>query len=130
MNVLLDTHIALWAVEDNPRLSKAARDVILDPTVDLFVGIVSLWEIAIKHALQRGTEAMPMSAADALRFFQIAGFDIRPVTTSHILTLEGLARHHDDPFDRMLVAMALTEPYRLLTHDKRLGVYGNTVMVV
>jgi len=82
-------------VEDNPRLSKAARDVILDPTVDLFVGIVSVWEIAIKHALQRGTEAMPMSAADALRFFQIAGFDIRPVTTSHILTLEGLPPHHD-----------------------------------
>ncbi|MDZ4842671.1 MAG: type II toxin-antitoxin system VapC family toxin [Hyphomicrobium aestuarii] len=130
MNVLLDTHIALWAVEDNSRLSRAARDVILDPTVDLFVGIVSLWEIAIKHALQRGTEAMPMSAADALQYFQIAGFDILPVTTSHIVTLEELPRHHDDPFDRMLVAMALSEPYRLLTHHKRLGAYGNTVMVV
>ena len=130
MNVLLDTHIAIWAVEDNPRLSLAARNIILDPAVNLFVGIVSLWEIAIKHALPRGATAMPMSAADALGFFQTAGFTILPVTGSHVLALEGLPRHHDDPFDRLLVATAIAEPYRLLTHDSRLAAYGTNVMIV
>ncbi len=128
--MLLDTHIALWAVEDSPRLSKAARALILDPAASLFVGVVSLWEIAIKHTLGRGVHAMPMSAADAAGFFQSSGFSILPVTASHVMALETLPRHHDDPFDRMLVATALTEPYRLLTHDVRLAAYGAMVTIV
>ncbi len=130
MNLLLDTHIAIWAVEDNPRLSEAARTLILDPAAQMFVAVVSLWEIAIKHALGRGSRAMPMSAAEALGFFQTSGFSITPVKTVHVLTLESLPRHHDDPFDRLLVATALTEPYRLLTHDARLAAYGPMVTVV
>ena len=122
MNLLLDTHIALWAVEDNPRLSQAARTLILDPSATLYVSVVSLWEIAIKHALGRGPEAMPMPAADAHRFFEASGFVI--------LALEPLPRHHDDPFDRLLVATALSEPYRLLTHDARLAAYGTIVTIV
>jgi PIN domain nuclease of toxin-antitoxin system len=130
VNLLLDTHIAIWAVEDNPRLPKAARALILDPSASLFVGVVSLWEIAIKHALGRGAESMPMPAANALAFFQASGFVLLPVTSAHVLTLETLPRHHDDPFDRLLVATALTEPYRLVTHDARLAAYGPTVTVV
>lgn len=128
MNLLLDTHIALWAVEDNPRLSKAARAHILDPEARLYVSVVSLWEIAIKHAHgKRGRDAMPMSGKDAQSFFTRAGFNIRPVIAAHVLMLETLARHHDDPFDRLLVAVALAEPLRLLTHDARLAAYGPTV---
>jgi len=130
VNLLLDTHIAIWAVEDNPRLSQAARALILDSAATLYVGVVSLWEIAIKHALGRGPESMPMLAADALGFFEAAGFVILPVASAHVLTLETLPRHHDDPFDRLLVATALTEPYRLLTHDTRLAAYGPIVTVV
>ncbi len=131
MNLLLDTHIAIWAVEDNPRLSKAARAHLLDPAASIFVSVVSLWEIAIKHALgKRGLEAMPMSAADALGFFQASGFVLVPVTAPHVLTLEALARHHDDPFDRLLVATALSEPYHFITHDSRLSAYGAMVTVI
>lgn len=130
MNLLLDTHIAIWAVEDNPRLSQAARTLILDPAATLYVGVVSLWEIAIKHALGRGPEAMPMPAAEAQRFFEASGFVILPVLSTHILALEPLPRHHDDPFDRLLVATALSEPYRLLTHDARLAAYGPIVTVI
>ena len=101
------------------------------PEAVLFVGVVSLWEIAIKHALgKRGAEAMPMSAKDALQFFQASGFSVVGSTAAHVLTLEGLPRYHDDPFDRLLVAMALTEPYRLISHDAALAAYGPIVTLV
>lgn len=129
MNLLLDTHIAIWAVEDNPRLSQAARTLLLDPAASFFVSVASLWEIAIKHT-KHGAKEMPMSAKDALGFFQASGYTIVPVASPHVLMLETLPRHHDDPFDRLLVATALTEPYRLVTSDGRLGAYGSMVTVV
>lgn len=94
-----------------------------------FVSVPSLWEIAIKHA-KHGAKEMPMSAKDALGFFQASGYTTVPVAPPHVLTLETVPRHHDDPFDRLLVATALTEPYRLITHDARLGAYGSMVTVV
>lgn len=129
MNLLLDTHIALWAIADDPRLSARARALILDPAAQLHVSAVSLWEIAIKFALQRGADPMPISAATALGHFRASGYAIAPVTPSHVLTLEILPRHHDDPFDRLLVATALSEPYRLVSHDARLADYGPLVIV-
>ena len=131
MNLLLDTHIAIWAVEDNPRLSARARSLILDPAANLFVSVVNLWEIAIKHALGRaGAQAMPISAADARRFFHGSGYAEVPVKAEHVLAVETLAPHHNDPFDRLLVAIALSEPFRLVTHDERLAAYSDTVLVV
>ena len=130
MNLLLDTHIAIWAMVDDPCLSQKARDLILDPGAQLNVGLVSLWEIATKFASQRGSDPMPISAAAALGHFQSSGFAIVPITPPHVLTLESVPRHHDDPFDRLLVATALTQPYRLLTQDARLGAYGPMVTVV
>jgi len=126
MNLLLDTHIAIWAVEDNPRLSQAARALLCEPSASFFVSVASLWEIAIKHA-KHGAKEMPMSAKDAFGFFQASGFSILPVSPPHMLTLESVPRHHDDPFDRLLVATALSEPYRLVTSDARLGAYGSMV---
>ena len=70
---------ALRAVEHNRRLSQTARTLILDPSATLYVSVVSLWEIAVKHALGRDPEAMPMTAADADRFFKASGFIILPV---------------------------------------------------
>jgi len=130
VNLLLDTHIAIWAVADDPRLSAEARALILDPSAQLTVSSASLWEIAIKFALQRGVDPMPISAATALGYFQASFYAIAPVTPAHVLSLESLPRHHDDPFDRLLVATALAEPYRLITHDARLAAYGPLVTVV
>jgi PIN domain nuclease of toxin-antitoxin system len=130
VNLLLDTHIAIWAVVDDPRLSQQARDLMLDPAAQLNVSLVSLWEIAIKFALQRGSDPMPVSAAAALGHFQSSGFTIVPVSASHVLTLESLPRHHDDPFDRLLIATAHAEPYRLLTADARLSAYSAMVTLV
>lgn len=129
MNFLLDTHIAIWAVEDNPCLPQGARALLIDPAPGFFVSVVSLWEIAIKHA-KHGIKVMPWSAQEAFEMFRASGFAIVPVSVAHVQMLEGLPRHHDDPFDRMLVATALTEPYRLVTHDARLAAYGPMVSVV
>jgi PIN domain nuclease of toxin-antitoxin system len=130
VNLLLDTHIAIWAVADDPRLSAEARALILDPAARLTVSTASLWEIAIKFALQRGVDPMPISAAAALDYFQASGYSIAPVIPAYVLSLETLPRYHDDPFDRLLVATALAEPYRLITHDARLAAYGPLVTVV
>lgn len=110
-------------------MPQAARAHLLEPGARFFVSVASLWEIAIKHT-KYGAKDMPMSARDAAGFFQASGFAIVPVTPAHVLTLEGLARHHDDPFDRLLVAVAQTEPYRLITYDSRLAAYGTIVTLV
>ena len=131
MKLLLDTHVAIWAVEDSPRLSSAARALILRPEARIFVSVVSLWEIAIKHALGRsGERAMPMSAAVAKRYFLGSGFELLPIEPQHVEALEGLERHHDDPFDRLLVATARHEPMHLVTQDRMLASYGDAIRSV
>lgn len=128
MNLLLDTHVALWAITDSPRLSAEARVLLLAPTTTLWVSAVSLWEIAIKHSLGRGD--MPIDAAQALGWFRASGYQLLAVEAEHCVAIAGLANHHADPFDRMLIAQALTEPLRLLTHDQQLARYSDTVILI
>lgn len=128
MKLLLDTQIALWALIDSPRLSERARALILDPEATVFFSAASIWEIAIKHRLARGD--MPLSGAEAAHLFREAGYIELPVTAAHAAATEQLPAHHADPFDRILVAQALYEPLRLLTHDRQILSYGNRVEFV
>ena len=128
MNLLLDTHIALWAIADSARLTAQARSLIEAPSARLWVSVASVWEIAIKYSLGRGD--VPISGQDALGYFQAAGYRLLAVEAEHAVAVEALAQHHADPFDRLIVAQALTEPMRLLTHDPRLALYSDTVMLV
>jgi PIN domain nuclease of toxin-antitoxin system len=131
MRVLLDTHIGLWAVTDDPKLPARARELIMEPTNDVFVSVANLWEIAIKHALARGgVNDMPISAQAALGYFREAGYMLLDIAPAHAVAVEGLPQLHADPFDRMLVAQALTVPLRLLTHDLRVAGYSDTVILV
>ena len=131
MKVLLDTHIGLWAVVDDPKLPARARELITEPTNDVFVSVANLWEIAIKHALARGgANDMPISAEEALGYFREAGYMLLDIEPVHAVAVEGLPQLHADPFDRMLVAQALTVPLRLLTHDRRVARYNDTVILV
>ncbi|WP_375288569.1 type II toxin-antitoxin system VapC family toxin [Sphingomonas sp.] len=124
MNLLLDTHIALWAVSDDPKLSRKARDEILAAQT-VMVSVVTLWEIAIKHALRRGRhDDIVVSATEAHELFAAAGFTMLPVQPLHATELDALPQLHGDPFDRLLVAQALAEPIHLLTRDAALGGYG------
>ncbi len=128
MKLLLDTHIALWAVSDDSRLSPQARELISAPRNLVWVSAVSVWEIAIKHSLARGD--MPISGAEALKFFRQSGYRLLPVSPEHAAAVESLPAHHQDPFDRLLVAQSLTEPLRLLTHDATVARYSDTVILV
>lgn len=128
MNVLLDTHVALWAIADSPKLPAAARELILAPTSTIYVSTASIWEIGIKYSLQRGD--MPLSGEAALHYFRQAGYRILAIEAEHAVAVESLPLHHQDPFDRLLVAQALTEPLRLISHDRQVARYSDTVVLV
>ncbi|MCA1978064.1 MAG: type II toxin-antitoxin system VapC family toxin [Thiobacillus sp.] len=128
MNVLLDTHVALWAITDSPRLPGRAREMIESPRSTVWISAASLWEIAIKHGLGRGE--MPVSSQEALRYFQESGYRFLPIEPEHTVAIEDLPPHHADPFDRILVAQALVEPMRLITHDQAVARYSDTIIVV
>lgn len=131
MRLLLDTHVALWAVVDDRRLTAAAAALIADPANEVFVSAASVWEIAIKHALRReGPSAMPIGGAEALGYFREAGYGLLPVTAAHAAAVEALPPHHADPFDRLLAAQAMTEPMRLMTHDRILVRYTDLTLPV
>jgi PIN domain nuclease of toxin-antitoxin system len=131
MKILLDTHVALWAIIDDPRLPVHARNLIDDPGNDVNVSTASLWEIAIKHALSRGASTdMPVSARAALGYFLQAGYALLSISPEHAVTVADLPLHHADPFDRILIAQAISEPMRLMTRDRRLAVYSDVVIQV
>ncbi|MFZ5560746.1 MAG: type II toxin-antitoxin system VapC family toxin [Pseudomonadota bacterium] len=128
MNLLLDTHVALWAISDSPRLSTRARELIESPRAVVWISAASVWEISIKHGLGRGD--MPVSGADALKYFQASGYRFLAVEPEHAVAIADLPPLHQDPFDRLLVAQALVEPMRLLTHDPMVARYGDTIIAV
>jgi PIN domain nuclease of toxin-antitoxin system len=128
MRLLLDTHVLLWAVAASRRLSKAARGLIADPENDVFYSAASLWEIAIKVRLGRGD--LRIDVEELLAVLPEAGFAELPVRGLHALALVGLPEIHRDPFDRMLIAQALTEPLVLVTNDEVLSRYPAPVRLV
>lgn len=126
MNLLLDTHVALWAITDNPRLPQTARELIESPKTNVWISSASIWEIAIKYGLGRGD--MPVSSKDALRYFTESGYRFLSIEPEHTVAVEDLPTHHNDPFDRILVAQALVEPMRLMTHDELVALYSDTII--
>lgn len=131
MKLLLDTHIALWAVAGSDKLGAKAHQMINDAENQIHVSAVSVFEIAVKHRLQRGSvNDMPISGTEALEAFREAGYILLSVTPEHASTVDTLPPLHADPFDRLLVAQALAEPMHLLTRDARLTGYGPLVRAV
>ena len=127
MNLLLDTHIVIWALADDPKLPQKARELILDQSNTVYFSIISLWEVVLKHAIR--PDEVPYSGKDFYEACQRAGFDILPGKPEHILAVEGLKRKegapaHKDPFDRLLIAQAKTEGLRFVTHDGLIPGYG------
>ncbi len=102
--------------------------MIQSPRTTVWVSAANVWEIAIKHALGRGD--MPVSSQDAVRYFQESGYRFLPIEAEHAVAVEELPAHHQDPFDRILVAQALVEPMRLMTHDPLVALYSDTIIKV
>lgn len=126
MRLLLDTHILLWALTDDPQLTLSVRDLLLDPRNDVFFSAASVWEIAIKRTLRKS--AIPLSAENATRLFRDAGYEELAVSADHAARVETLPPLHSDPFDRILVAQALSEPMRLITHDRVVASYNSEII--
>jgi len=112
MNLLLDTHVLLWWLDDHPNLSEKARTAIADGKNLVLVSAVVVWEIRIKQAL--GRLKVPRNFRSAL---DDQPFDMLDITVEHAHTVGDLPPHHRDPFDRMLVAQAKVEGLTLVTRD-------------
>ena len=128
MNLLLDTHLLLWAASEPQRLSVKARTLLLDPANQLVFSSASLWEISIKNGLDR-----PDFNIDPRRLWRmllVNGYRELPVTSEHSVAVNDLPPLHKDPFDRILVAQARVEGLTLLTADKLVAKYGDPVRKV
>jgi PIN domain nuclease of toxin-antitoxin system len=125
MRILLDTHVFLWAVAGSSQLKAGARKVILDADM-VFVSAASIWEVAIKARLGK-IEADPVAIAAAI---EASGVIELPGRAAPAAKVPQLPMIHNDPFDRLLVAQAITEPLRLLTRDPVLSGYTDLVQVL
>jgi len=118
MRLLLDTHALLWWLADEG-LTTPAQNAIADPGNLVLVSAATAWEISIKKALGK------LAAPDDLeRQVQAGGFSPLPISIAHGVAAGQLPRHHEDPFDRMLIAQALADGLTIVTRDKRFDAYG------
>src|SRR5579863_3939123 len=122
MRILLDTHVVLWWLNDDPSLGTKARCLIGDPANTIFLSSVSTWEIWLKKSL--GKLVLP---DDFEAWLAKEEFEPLPLTAAHTRLVAELPWHHRDPFDRMLIAQAVVADLILLTSDERLSAYGNFV---
>jgi len=128
MRLLLDTHLLLWTVASSRKLSKGARALLEDPENEVFYSAASLWEIAIKSALRRSDFRIDVSVFHAA--LPETGLAELPIRGTHAVALTTLPNIHRDPFDRMLLCQARTEPLILLTNDEILAQYPAPVRLV
>lgn len=127
MDILLDTHIALWAVADSGKLSKEVIELLESAENKVFYSIASVWEVAIKHKIR--PEKMPVPEEEFAGLCKKTGFVQLPIKNEHIFLLKTLERtstapKHNDPFDRLLLAQAKYEKIKLVTHDSLLPYYS------
>ncbi len=128
MKYLLDTHLLLWAAGQPERLSKQARRLLSDPGNELLFSAASLWEIAIKRNLGRAD--FKVEPRLLRRGLLDNGYRELAITSAHVLELDALPAHHKDPFDRILVAQALSEGITLLTVDPMVAKYPGPIQKV
>jgi PIN domain nuclease of toxin-antitoxin system len=123
VRLLLDTNALLWTLAEPERLASHAAEKIADESNEVFVSVVSAWEIGVKRAKRR-LEA----PEDLTSMLAEKRFDALPVTMPHALAVEALPHHHHDPFDRMLVAQARVENLVLVTSDREMRHYPIALM--
>ena len=126
MRFLLDTHTFLWFYAGDSQLSVTAATLVSDPANECFLSIASIWEIGIKTAI--GKLTVRGGFAQLEEFTQANALKLLPITFSHIQALQQLPLHHRDPFDRLLIAQALTESLTLLTRDAAFQQYPASLM--
>jgi len=125
LRVLLDTHSLLWFYLDDPKLSDLAKSIILDSSHVKYVSPASYWELAIK--IQKKKYSLTKPFEEAMReAIDLNGFEHLPIEPRHTALLITMDAHHRDPFDRLIVAQALSEGLSILSADSQLDLYGVT----
>ena len=122
MQILLDTHTIIWYAEDDSRLPGHIRRMIKDDFSDVFVSIISPWEMSIKN--RQGKLDLVRSFDDMVHLMQDNGFRFLPVHLNHVYRQDTLESYHKDPFDRMLIAQALTEGFTIVGCDGKFNLYS------
>ncbi len=123
MNILLDTHVLIWALENNPTLTDNAVNTIVDGNNMVFVSSATVWEISIKQKLGK------LDAPDnLLEEISLHRFSSLHINLDHALLAGNLPGIHKDPFDRMLIAQAITEKLMLVTRDKSIAKYDVRIL--
>ncbi|WP_456380918.1 type II toxin-antitoxin system VapC family toxin [Hydrogenimonas sp.] len=125
MKLLLDTHVLIWWLYDDPRLAKHHRDLIMETDNTIFVSAASFWEIEIKRA--RGNLIIDPAYPEAI---EEEGFAALPIDPRHTLALHRLPDHHQDPFDRILIAQSVVEELTLLSIDRKIARYGDCIKLL
>lgn len=120
MKLLLDTHVLLWWLADSPRLRPDARAAIADPENEVYISAASIWEASIKRALGR----LEFETDELVAALGSGDLEEMAVRVRHGLAAGELPRHHQDPFDRMLVAQSAAEGLTVVTHDRVFDDYG------
>ena len=132
MRLLLDTHIILWTLNDNPKLSKEARKLILDPDNEIYYSTASIWETTIKFMSK--PDKIHISGTKLAEFCNQVGFRMVPISDNHVRQLETLRYHkeiqdHNDPFDRIMICQAKAEGFRFVTHDTKIPFYQEPCVI-
>ena len=123
----MDTHVFLWAMMDEARLSARARDVLKDANITLVLSVASAWEVMLK--VQAGKLRLPEAPGRYLEDrANLFGMERLPVELRHVQHLEALPGHHRDPFDRLLIAQARAEGLPILTADPAFARYDVEVI--
>lgn len=117
---LMDVCALLWFLDDNGQLSEKAKDII-GKSDDLYFSIASLWEIAIKKTIRKLD--IEESVTDIERICDDYGISILPIKTKYLERVQMLPMIHADPFDRLIMATALEEGMKLITHDSKIQQY-------
>ena len=123
MRLLLDSHTLIWAVDDPLQLSPAATSALQDPANELLLSTASIWEIAIKVGLKKLTLTRPFKPWMNKAIGDL-DLSILPITIDYVDRQAGLPDHHRDPFDRLLIAQALTEIVSIVSADRFFDTYG------
>jgi PIN domain nuclease of toxin-antitoxin system len=116
---LIDTHILIWALEGSAQLSPRAKELLLDPEHEHWVSAASVWEIAIKASIRKLTLSRPLG--DLEKGILAAGFRVLDISIRHAVAVSEIELHHNDPFDRMLLAQCEVETLRLVSADHALA---------
>lgn len=127
MSGLLDTHIFLWFIAGDGRLSQTARNLILADETTVYLSIVSLWEIAIKHSVGKLNLAKPFADLMPEQLAENA-ITVLPIAMEDLNTVVQLPLFHRDPFDRLLIAQAMNRALPLVSNDAYFGQYPVTIL--